>query len=420
MASVTSAGATTINVPATVSASNWTAGTTPTVSQGSFYGDSCVSAAFCVAVGQSGGGPSPLIEQWNGAAWTVMTGATVTGSSGLQAVSCTSTTFCVAVGNARGGTLVEQWNGTVWTLVASPNVTGVVSDYLTGVSCTSSTVCKAVGQAYFGSSVYTPVALSLTGATWTVDTTPNPSGGGYFNAVSCTVSASSTSCMAVGTAGGDSTLTEQWNGSAWTILSDPNPTGLTSVSFSGVSCVGPSWCMGAGSGYNGTVYQTVLGMWSGSAWSVLPSPNQGSDSNSLQGISCFSATSCSAVGPSSPSGTPAPESLTWNGVAWALATTPSQAGANATYVISAPIARSGYRFVASDGGTCSPTGAGAPFLGIHGRDTAQRPIVGMAVMPAGDGYYLVASDGGIFNYGSAKFYGSTGSTHLNAPSSAWR
>ena len=36
-------------------------------------------------------------------------------------------------------------------------------------------------------------------------------------------------------------------------------------------------------------------------------------------------------------------------------------------------------------------------------------------MPAGDGYYLVASDGGIFNYGSAQFYGSMGGKHLNKP-----
>ncbi len=33
-------------------------------------------------------------------------------------------------------------------------------------------------------------------------------------------------------------------------------------------------------------------------------------------------------------------------------------------------------------------------------------------MPAGDGYYLVASDGGVFNFGSAQFHGSAGSLHL--------
>ena len=35
--------------------------------------------------------------------------------------------------------------------------------------------------------------------------------------------------------------------------------------------------------------------------------------------------------------------------------------------------------------------------------------------PTGNGYWLVASDGGIFAYGDAKFYGSTGAIHLNKP-----
>ena len=42
------------------------------------------------------------------------------------------------------------------------------------------------------------------------------------------------------------------------------------------------------------------------------------------------------------------------------------------------------------------------------------PIVGMAAAPTGDGYYLVASDGGIFAFGpGAHFQGSTGSLKLN-------
>ena len=39
----------------------------------------------------------------------------------------------------------------------------------------------------------------------------------------------------------------------------------------------------------------------------------------------------------------------------------------------------------------------------------------MAATPDGKGYYLVASDGGIFNYGDAGFDGSTGATPLNKP-----
>ena len=43
------------------------------------------------------------------------------------------------------------------------------------------------------------------------------------------------------------------------------------------------------------------------------------------------------------------------------------------------------------------------------------PIVGMAPTPDGQGYWLVASDGGIFSYGDAQFYGSTGAIRLNQP-----
>ena len=39
----------------------------------------------------------------------------------------------------------------------------------------------------------------------------------------------------------------------------------------------------------------------------------------------------------------------------------------------------------------------------------------MAATRDGGGYWLVASDGGIFSYGDATFYGSTGAMHLNAP-----
>ena len=43
------------------------------------------------------------------------------------------------------------------------------------------------------------------------------------------------------------------------------------------------------------------------------------------------------------------------------------------------------------------------------------PVVGGAVAPSGHGYWLVASDGGIFTYGSARFHGSMGATHINQP-----
>ena len=56
-----------------------------------------------------------------------------------------------------------------------------------------------------------------------------------------------------------------------------------------------------------------------------------------------------------------------------------------------------------------------PSTGRPGPSALNRPIVGMASTPSGHGYWLVASDGGIFSFGDAAFYGSTGAIHLNQP-----
>jgi peptidoglycan hydrolase-like protein with peptidoglycan-binding domain len=73
----------------------------------------------------------------------------------------------------------------------------------------------------------------------------------------------------------------------------------------------------------------------------------------------------------------------------------------------------GYWIVASDGGIFNYGDAG--FFGSAGAIPLNKPIVGMAATPDGKGYWLVASDGGIFSYGDAQFYGSTGSMQLNQP-----
>ena len=73
----------------------------------------------------------------------------------------------------------------------------------------------------------------------------------------------------------------------------------------------------------------------------------------------------------------------------------------------------GYWEVASDGGIFSF--GSAKFQGSTGSMPLNKPIVGMAPTPSGRGYWLVATDGGIFAFGDAKFVGSTGSIHLNQP-----
>ena len=55
----------------------------------------------------------------------------------------------------------------------------------------------------------------------------------------------------------------------------------------------------------------------------------------------------------------------------------------------------------------SPT-ATPPSTARRATSASTKPVVGMAVTPDGGGYWLVASDGGVFAYGDAAFHGSTG------------
>jgi hypothetical protein len=74
--------------------------------------------------------------------------------------------------------------------------------------------------------------------------------------------------------------------------------------------------------------------------------------------------------------------------------------------------RHGYWVLARDGGVF--TYGAARFFGSTGALRLFAPVVGMAAHRGG-GYWLVAEDGGIFAYGSARFHGSMGGRRLNEP-----
>ncbi len=74
---------------------------------------------------------------------------------------------------------------------------------------------------------------------------------------------------------------------------------------------------------------------------------------------------------------------------------------------------SSYWLVASDGGIFTFGNAG--FYGSAGNLPLVRPVIGMTPTASKSGYWLVASDGGIFSYGDAGFHGSMGGKRLNAP-----
>ena len=73
----------------------------------------------------------------------------------------------------------------------------------------------------------------------------------------------------------------------------------------------------------------------------------------------------------------------------------------------------GYWMVGSDGGVFSF--GNAQFYGSTGNLRLVKPIVGMDATSSKHGYWLAASDGGIFSFGDAQFFGSTGGMRLNKP-----
>jgi hypothetical protein len=100
------------------------------------------------------------------------------------------------------------------------------------------------------------------------------------------------------------------------------------------------------------------------------------------------------------------------GNAGSLGAAPAQTAAPIVGMAATPNG-GGYWLVGSDGGIFAF--GNAPFFGSTGGLTLNKPIVGMAATPDGGGYWLVASDGGIFAFGDAKFFGSTGGLTLNKP-----
>jgi hypothetical protein len=223
----------------------------------------CNSTADCRAVGSAeiSGVETAVVEKWTSPTWALESipipkGAT---SSQLDGVDCIWSNFCVAVGRytTSGGStksLAMFWNGTNWSLQTLTDPAGAVETGLLDVTCTKTpSACTAVGSWEDSAKDQFTLAYRFDGSSWTLQSTPNPSGSteSIFVGVSC---ATASSCTAVGTwiKSGESfeTLAEEWNGSSWSVQSTPNPTGATAsvllgASCRGTSCIAVGWSAGA-------------------------------------------------------------------------------------------------------------------------------------------------------------------------------
>ena len=410
---------------------------------------SCTSPTACVSVGafNNGTNDQTLVETWNGTTWAITPSPNTspTQNNNLNAVSCPSPKTCVAVGYSYDGTrfrtLIETWDGTAWTITSSPDTSSTMHDILNGVSCTSSSACVAVGR-YESDTNERTLIETWDGTAWSIAVSPNASTTmpNVLESVSCTSPRACTSVGYYSDGSNDLTLVEAWDGTAWSITPSPNPSTTGFNFLDGVSCTMPTRCVAVGGYGPKGDYLTLIEAWDGTAWTVMVSPNvPAAQSDGLDAVSCTSLTSCVAVGSHSDGSNDQTLVETWDGTAWSITPSPnpstsqsnylagvscsspaacaaagvSNNGTNDQTLILSAVSPGGYRLVASDGGVFA-YGAAA-FFGSAAAIHLNQPVVGMAATHDGDGYWLVASDGGVFAYGDATFYGSAGAIHLNQP-----
>jgi hypothetical protein len=120
----------------------WTVVSSPNASPGNnvLAAVDSVSASDVWSVGSAdngNGNQQPLIEHWDGTAWSVVPGPSVLNGV-LNGVSAKSSRAAWAVGQSFKGALIERWNGTSWSIVPSPSpgsqagLSGVSADPRTG------------------------------------------------------------------------------------------------------------------------------------------------------------------------------------------------------------------------------------------------------------------------------------------------
>ena len=246
------------------------------------YGVDAISANDVWAVGFYEGSDDrkqTLIEHWDGTAWVIVSSPNV-GSEGnvLRGVSASSATDVWAVGwsgdDGDDQTLIEHWDGLAWSIVASGNI-GPSGNFLYGVSVTSRRDGWAAGYAFDPTTeALVSVIEHWDGSAWSIVSTPNPST--EQNTLFAVSAVSPSTAWAVGwfvdAVGLQRPLTLRWNGSVWSV--DPTPPGMETLEGDlfglGAVSAGDAWATGWD--FTGGQTRILIEHWDGAVWSLIPSP----------------------------------------------------------------------------------------------------------------------------------------------------
>lgn len=127
----------------------------------------------------NGSSPEPLVEQWNGTNWKIVSSLNPTTNGSLS--SATRVPFSqslLAVGNSYSNpsgpfqALIERWDKGNWNIIPSPNPGSSVNT-LTGVTALSSNNMWAVGY-YANNGPYQPLVVHWDGTSWNAVSLPIP------------------------------------------------------------------------------------------------------------------------------------------------------------------------------------------------------------------------------------------------------
>lgn len=253
------------------------------------------AVGFTKTVGAAG--RFPLAVHWNGTAWAIVPTPTLTGGakSTLNGVVALSANNAWAVGKGRNGAaLAEHWNGSAWSVVPVPTPAGAASSQLSGISARSPSDIWAVGSAsvLVGTAVQGRTLVEhWNGTAWSIVPSRNATTSNLFTGVAAVAAndvwAVGYTITTDGTNQPDKTLIEHWNGSSWSIVASPSPPSNDTLAGVAARSASDVWAVGTRQDRSGAIPidRTLTEHWNGSAWSVVASPNVGANDNLLNGVS---------------------------------------------------------------------------------------------------------------------------------------
>jgi alpha-tubulin suppressor-like RCC1 family protein len=194
-----------------------------------------------------------LLLQWNGTAWTFFAPPTEGDQFGV-AVTVVSPDDAWAVGDELEGTVSAHFNGKKWSMVTTPqvNVKDSVNDLTAIANAGADDIWASGFEDDGGINFRVPYLLRWTGKAWKLLKVPNSGSEGSLLLGVAALSA--TDVWVAGatfdTDGGSLALSEQFNGTSWSIVPSLDPGQLASLpsnTFEAISAVGTSTLFAIGS-----------------------------------------------------------------------------------------------------------------------------------------------------------------------------